>query len=182
VQRGMIPRIYGRSYAIEGELVVPEGGAEGVIVANADEIGGFALWVDADGLLHHTYSMLGVEQYRQVSTEPIPSGSVSVRMQFDADETKPGTGGTASLWANGTKIGEGRIDRTVPVAFSSYSGMDIGRDNGLVVDAAYKEQAPYAFTGTVHTVVFDLTPVSHSVERQLHHAAGAAGVGSGAAG
>ncbi|WP_136707973.1 arylsulfatase [Agromyces sp. H66] len=182
VQRGMIPRIYGRSYAIEGELVVPEGGAEGVIVANADEIGGFALWVDGDGLLHHTYSMLGVEQYRQVSTEPLPTGRVAVRMQFDADELKPGTGGTASLWANGTKIGEGRIDRTVPVAFSSYSGMDIGRDNGLVVDAAYKEQAPYAFTGAVHTVVFDLKPAPHSVERQFHHAAGAAGVGSGAAG
>lgn len=182
VQRGMIPRIYGRSYAIEGDLVVPEGGAEGVIVANADEIGGFALWVDGDGLLHHTYSMLGVEQYRQVSTEPLPTGKVAVRMQFDADELKPGTGGTASLWANGRKIGEGRIDRTVPVAFSSYSGMDIGRDNGLVVDAAYKERAPYAFTGTVATVVFDLTPAPHSVERRLHHAAGAAGIGSGAAG
>lgn len=182
IQRGMIPRIYGRSYAIEADLVVPEGGAEGVIIANADEIGGFALWVDGEGLLHHTYSMLGVEQYRQVSTEPLPTGKVAVGMQFDADELKPGTGGTASLWANGRKIGEGRIDRTVPVAFSSYSGMDIGRDNGLVVDAAYKEQSPYAFTGTIRTVVFDLTPAPHSVERQLHHAAGAAGIGSGAAG
>lgn len=182
VQRGMIPRVYGRSYAIEGDLVVPEGGAEGVIVANADEIGGFALWVDGDGLLHHTYSMLGVEQYRQVSTEPLPTGRVAVRMQFDADELTPGTGGTASLWANGTKIGEGRIDRTVPVGFSSYSGMDIGRDNGLVVDAAYKDRAPYAFTGDVRTVVFDLTPAPHSVEQQLHHAAGATGVGAGAAG
>lgn len=182
VQRGMIPRIYGRSYAIEGDLVVPEGGAEGVIVANADEIGGFALWVDGDGLLYHTYSMLGVEQYRQVSDEPLPSGRVSVRMQFDADELKPGTGGTASLWANGAKIGEGRIDRTVPIAFSSYSGMDIGRDNGLVVDAAYKERAPYAFTGEVRAVVFDLKPAPHSVEQELHHSAGRTQVGSGAAG
>ena len=45
---------------------------------------------------------------------------------------------------------------TVPVAFTSYSGMDIGRDNGLVVDLAYEDQAPYAFTGTVKRVVFDL--------------------------
>jgi arylsulfatase A-like enzyme/uncharacterized membrane protein len=182
VQRGMIPRIYGRSYSIEADLLVPDVGAQGVIVANADSIGGFALWVDSEGLLHHTYSMLGVEQYRQVSTVPIPTGAVAVRMQFDADETKPGTGGVVSLWADGAKIGEGRIDHTVPLAFSSYAGMDIGRDNGLVVDAAYKHLAPYAFTGEVRTVVFDLKPAPHSVEQRLHHAAGALGVGAGAAG
>ncbi|MBE2225250.1 MAG: arylsulfatase, partial [Anaerolineae bacterium] len=68
IQRGMTPRVQGRSYAIEGELTVPDGGAEGVIVANSDFTGGYALWVDEKGLLHHTYSLLGVEFYRQVST------------------------------------------------------------------------------------------------------------------
>ena len=37
-------------------------------------MGGFALWVDQSGLLHHSYSMMGVEQYKQVSAEPIPTG------------------------------------------------------------------------------------------------------------
>jgi len=55
----MIPRIIGRSYAIEAEVTVPEGGAEGVLVAFADFIGGFALWVDENGLLNHTYQFLG---------------------------------------------------------------------------------------------------------------------------
>ena len=72
IASGMIPRVYGRSYAIEAELSVPGEGAEGVIVAEADEMGGFSLWVDENGLLHHSYSMMGVEQYEQVSTEPIP--------------------------------------------------------------------------------------------------------------
>ncbi len=182
VQRGMVPRIYGRSYAIEGDLHVPEGGAEGVIVANADEIGGFALWVDGDGLLHHSYSMLGVEQYRQVATEKLPIGDVTVRMQFDADEPRPGTGGTVGLYANGTRIGEGRIDRTVPIAFSSYAGMDVGRDNGLVVDSVYKSKAPYAFTGTVRKVIFDLKPAKLADETALHQAAAEAGIGAGAGG
>jgi arylsulfatase A-like enzyme len=53
VQRGMIPRVYARSYAIEAELDVPRQGAEGVIVANADFIGGFALWVDEHRHLNH---------------------------------------------------------------------------------------------------------------------------------
>ena len=74
-----VPRVYGRSYAIEAELEIPETGAEGVIVANDDFIGGFGLWVDGDGLLRHTYSFLGVETYKQVSTEAIPTGDVRVK-------------------------------------------------------------------------------------------------------
>jgi arylsulfatase len=182
VQRGMVPRVYGRSYAIEAELEVPETGAEGVIVANADFIGGFGLWVDSTGLLHHTYSLLGVETYKQVSTEAIPAGAVSVKMLFAADEAKPGTGGTVTLWANGTVIGEGKMPHTVPVAFSSYAGMDIGRDNGLVVDLDYEDRAPYAFTGTVKRVVFDLKPATHEDEKALHEHAQMHGIGQGAAG
>jgi arylsulfatase A-like enzyme/uncharacterized membrane protein len=182
VQRGMVPRVYGRSYAIEAELNVPGTGAEGVIVANADFIGGFGLWVDHQGMLNHTYSFLGVETYKQASTEAIPTGEVRVKMLFDADKPEPGTGGTVTLWANGKLIGEGKMPRTVPVAFSSYAGMDIGRDNGLVVDRAYENLAPYPFTGTVKKVVFDLKPAVHEDEQALHEHAQVQAIGHGAAG
>ena len=144
----MIPRIYGRSYAIEADVHVPDGGAEGVLVAFADFIGGFALWVDEDGLLNHTYQFLGVDTYRQTSTEPVPTGDVTLKMQFDADEAKPGTGGHVTLWAGDKQIGEGDIPRTIGLLFTTYAGMDIGRDNGGVVDLDYEDRAPYAFTGT----------------------------------
>ena len=170
IASGMIPRVYGRSYAIEAELSIPSEGAQGVIVAEADEMGGFSLWVDEKGLLHHSYSMMGVEHYKQVSTEPIPSGDVTVRMQFDADRQERSAGGAVSLYANDRKIGEGRLEKTVFFRFSGYSGMDIGRDNGLVVDRAYADEAPYAFTGTVKKVVFDLKPGSHDDEKALHEA------------
>ncbi|MFC9549776.1 arylsulfatase [Rhodococcus sp. NPDC056960] len=182
IQRGMIPRILGRSYAIEAHLQVPEDGAEGVIVANADFIGGFGLWVDGGRKLHHTYSFLGVETYKQVSDRPIPTGDVTVKMQFDAAEPKPGTGGHVTLWAGKELIGEGDMPKTVPVAFSSYAGMDIGRDNGLVVDRDYEEQAPYAFTGTVKEVIFDLQPAHHEAEKALHEHEAMQAVGQGAAG
>src|SRR5215470_15252372 len=182
IQRGMIPRVYGRSYAIEAELEVPESGAEGVIVANADFIGGFGLWVDDQRRLNHTYSFLGVETYKQTSTEQLPTGDVTVKMLFAADEPKPGTGGVVTLYANGKVIGEGKMTHTVPVAFSSYAGMDIGRDNGLVVDRAYEDKAPYAFTGTVKQVTFDLHPATHEDEKVLHEHAAMQAVGQGAAG
>ncbi|PPJ00307.1 arylsulfatase [Nocardia nova] len=181
IQRGMIPRIYGRSYAIEADLIVPQD-AQGVIVANADFIGGFGLWVDEHRKLRHTYSFLGVETYRQVSDKPIPTGNVTVKMLFESAEPAPGSGGHVTLWANGELIGAGEMARTAPIAFSSYAGMDIGRDNGLVVDRAYEDKAPYAFTGTVEEVVFDLKPVYVDDERALHHNAAAQAVGQGAAG
>ena len=49
-----------------GRHLVPEGGAEGVLLGNGDEMGGFALWVDRSGMLTFTYSMLGVEEYKTV--------------------------------------------------------------------------------------------------------------------
>ena len=151
---------------------MPEQGAEGVIVAEADEMGGFSLWVDDKGLLHHSYSMMGVEQYQQVSTEPIPTGDVTVRMQFNADRQERSAGGTVSLYANERMIGEGRLEKTVFLRFSAYAGMDVGRDNGLVVDRAYAAKAPYAFTGTVKKVIFDLKPAArHEDEIALHEAA-----------
>ncbi len=168
VQRGMVPRIMGRSYAIEADVNVPESGAEGVLVANADFIGGYALWVDSDGLLTHTYSFLGVEIYKQVSTEPIPTGDVTLKMLFEADAAQPGSGGAVTLWADDRQIGAGRLEHTVPIAFSSYAGMDVGRDNGLVVDLAYEDSAPYAFTGTLRNVVFDLKPASFAEQLALH--------------
>lgn len=182
IQRGMTPRIYGRSYAIEAELTIPEGGAEGVIVACADFIGGYGLWVDSNRRLTHTYSLLGIETYKQTGTEPLPTGDVTVRMLFEADAPKPGTGGNVTLYVNDQKIGEGKIPQTVPLAFTSYSGMDIGRDNGLVVDREYEDKAPYAFTGTVKQVVFDLKPLTHEDEQALHEHTAQVAIGHGAAG
>ena len=57
------------------------------------------------------------------------------------------------------------MDRTVALPFSFCVGMDIGRDNGNTVDKAYRDKAPYAFTGTVKKVVFDLKPDRTSTRR-----------------
>jgi arylsulfatase len=182
IQFGMVPRIFGRSYAIEAQLEVPESGAEGVIVAMADFIGGFALWVDGEGILRHTYSLLGVETYKQQASRKLPAGDVSVRLLFEAAEPKPGTGGHVTLFVGDEAVGEGDMPQTVPMTFTSYAGMDIGRDNGLVVDLAYEDKAPYAFSGTVKQVVFDLKPSTHRDEQALHEQASLHGVAHGVAG
>ena len=65
-------------------------------------------------------------------------------------------------------MGEGRLEHTVPFMWSEYAGMDVGRDNGRVVDLEYEDKAPYAFTGNVRQVIFDLQPVDHEAEQDLH--------------
>jgi arylsulfatase len=168
VASGMIPKIFNHSYTISAELEIPDGGAEGVIVAEADHLGGFSLFVQ-DGKLKHTYSFVGVFEYKQESATPLPSGSVSVRMEFAADEPKPATGGEVTLYVNDEPAGSGRMEHTVPVRFTGYAGMDIGRDNGMPVDRSYADKSPFAFTGTVKKVVFDINPhPSGEHEQNLH--------------
>ena len=91
-------------------------------------------------------------------------------MTFVADEAKPATPGEVTLYVNGEPVGSGRIDHTVPFGFSGYSGMDVGRDNGLVVDRSYAAKAPFAFTGTVKKVVFDVAPHPDDEDEHALHA------------
>jgi hypothetical protein len=51
-----------------------------------------------------------------------------------------------------------------------------------VVDLDYADRAPYAFTGTVRAVVFDLKPAPIEEQAELHRTASQAGMAHGAAG
>jgi arylsulfatase len=158
IASGMIPHVYNRSFTITADLEVPAAGAEGVLVAEADVMGGFSLYVQ-DGKLHYTYSLMGVMVETLSSTEKVPAGKVEAKYEFKADAPgRPGTGGRGRLFVNGRQVGENKMEHSVPVRFSSYSGMDIGKDNGDVVSETYKAKAPFAFTGKIGKVAFDLAP------------------------
>ena len=109
-------------------------------------------------------------EYRQESEGELPTGDVHVEMTFAADEAKPAKGGEITLFVNGEPVGRGRLDHTVPFGFSGYAGMDVGRDNGLVVDRSYADKAPFAFTGRVKKVVFDVAPHLDDQDEQILHA------------
>ncbi len=74
------------------------------------------------------------------------------------------------------------MPRSIAMLFTTYAGMDIGRDNGGVVDLDYEDRAPYAFTGTVRQVVLFLAPHAHDAEVSLHEATARAAIAHGAAG
>jgi arylsulfatase A-like enzyme len=161
---GMIPHIYSRSYTISADLEIPKAGCEGVIVAEADHLGGFSLYVQ-DGKLNYTYSFIGVKVDTLTATSKLPSGKVNARYEFIADEEgKAGTGGKGRLIVNGKPVGENHLDHTAAFRFSGYAGMDIGKDNGLTVSKSYADKAPFAFTGTIEKVTFDLSPKARAAK------------------
>jgi arylsulfatase len=156
---GMIPPIYNRSFQITADLDIPDAGAEGVIVAESDVMGGFSLYVQ-DGKPHFTYSFLGVKVETLTASEVLPKGNVQVRYEFAADQPgKPATGGRGRLFIGDKKVGENHLEKSVPLRFTTYAGMDIGKDNGEPVSPSYEAKSPFPFTGKIGKVVFDVAPV-----------------------
>ncbi|HEY9871513.1 MAG TPA: arylsulfatase [Candidatus Obscuribacterales bacterium] len=150
------PQIFKRSYTVSADLDVPDSGAEGVIMANADYLGGYALYVE-DKKPRFTYSFMGIRTDTITSSEDLPTGKVNLRYEFLSDKPgAPGAGGTSKLFINGKQVAEGRIEQTMSVLTTSYAGFDIGKDNGLPVSRTYESKLPFAFTGKINKVTFDL--------------------------
>jgi arylsulfatase len=75
------------------------------------------------------------------------------------------------LWYDDRMVGRGRLEHTVPIMFSGYAGLDVGCDNGEVVDLRYEHLAPYPFNGEIHRVTFDVRPPGGRAAQELHEAA-----------
>ena len=77
-----------------------------------------------------------------------------------------GKGGTASLFVDGKKVGEGKIGATQPIIFSGDDGCDVGIDNGAPVSPDYRAHGN-EFSGKVRGVQLaiaeDATSVDHLV-------------------
>jgi arylsulfatase len=109
--------------------------------------------------LHYTYSFLGLKVDTLTASQPLPVGKVAVRYEFTADTPgKLGTGGRGRLFIGGKPVGENRLEHGVPLRFSSYAGMDVGKDNGDPVAPSYAAKSTFPFTGRIGKVVFDVVP------------------------
>jgi arylsulfatase len=91
-----------------------------------------------------------------VTSDRLPTGKVALAMQLGY-EGKPGELGkpaTITLTANGKKVGEGKLPKTIPIQFSLGEGIDIGMDTGSAVDFSYN--LPFKFTGKIEKVTIEL--------------------------
>lgn len=153
-----------RSLSITADVEIPEGGANGVIIAQAGRFGGWSLYLK-DGKPTYCYNFLGLEEYKVAAPNAMAPGKATLRMNFDYDGGGAGKGGLATLLVNGEKVASGRIERTQMAIFSADETAGVGKDDATPVTNDYKER-DNAFTGKINKVVIDVQPIGEAIKAQ----------------
>ena len=146
--------IKNKSYSVTANVTVPEGGAEGVIIAQGANFGGWAIYA-RKGRLKYIYNFLGLDMYEVEATDPLPPGDHQVRLEFAYDGGGLGKGGTATLYCDGSKMAEGRVEHTHLFIFSADSTALVGNKFGAPIGPDLKIEGN-PFNGTIKGVQIDL--------------------------
>jgi arylsulfatase A-like enzyme len=146
--------IKNKSHAVTAEVIVPEDGARGVMIAQGGAFGGWSLYAK-DGVPAYCYNLFGLQQFKVYGGKPLPVGEHQVRMEFTYDGGGFGKGGDVALYIDGDQVGQGRVEATVPMAFSADETCDVGGDTATPVSDDYGPRDS-EFSGEVRWVQIDL--------------------------
>jgi arylsulfatase len=144
-----------RSKTITAEIEVPQGGAKGTILAQGGRFGGWSLYVK-DGVPAYDYNFLGLKQTSIAASKPLAPGKATLKFDFAYDGGGPGKGGMGTLYVNGDKVAEGRIEHTQAGLFSADETADVGIDLGTPVVEAIGSEHKSKFTGHIPKVTVDV--------------------------
>jgi hypothetical protein len=140
-----------KTHSVTAEIEVPKLGAEGVIIAQGANIGGWSLYAK-NGKLKYCYKVAGVNHSYVEAAQAMPAGEHQVRMEFACPGGGLGKGGQVTLYVDGQKVGEGAIPMTQAMIFSAADGCDVREDSGAPVSPDYGSRGN-AFNGTVKGVL-----------------------------
>ena len=146
------PNTKNKSHTITADIIMPESGGEGVIVAIGGSSGGYSLFVQ-DGKLVYHFNWFDEDRYIIKSSEPVPPGKSTVRFEFTLDDGDGSAEAMARFSLTTSKLAAARIEKTVPGRF----GIDtfgVGMDTGSPVSNSYKP--PFAFSGKIEQVRIEL--------------------------
>ena len=158
-----------RSHTITAEVQIPKGGAKGVMLAQAGRFGGWSLYLK-NGKPTYTCNFLGLKRFTIAAATPAPPGNVTIRYEFAYDGGGIGKGGTGTLFVNGKKVAQGRLEHTQGMAFSVEEGTDVGQDGETPVVEDYGIPAPYKFTGRINKVTVELKEMKTADKDKAHGA------------
>ena len=151
--------VLNRSHTITAQVVIPEDGAEGVLLAQGGRFAGYSFFVK-DKKLHYVHNYVGLQETKVTSSVDVPTGETTLRYEFEStgppDFAKgKGSPGIGRLFIDGKKVGEQKIPVTVPLAFAlSGEGLCCGWDSLTPACSAYEDE--FRFNGTLRKVVVDV--------------------------
>ncbi|WP_423823704.1 arylsulfatase [Salinisphaera sp. SPP-AMP-43] len=154
-----------KSHAVTAEITVPEqGAADGVIICQGANIGGWSLYAK-NGKLKYCFNWGGFKHFFVEATSPLPAGDHQVRMEFAYAGGGMGKGGRVTLYTDGEQVGEGDIDATLAMVFSADDGLDVGEDSGAPVSPDYGPVGN-RFNGTVRGALLSIEedPGEHEID------------------
>jgi arylsulfatase len=154
-----------KSHSVTAEIEVPADGAEGAIIAQGGAFAGWSLYAK-DGKPKYCYNLFGAQRTYVEGEKPIPEGTHQVRMEFAYDGGGLAKGGTISLYLDGEKLGEGRVEATVPMMFSGDETCDLGADTASPVTDDYTTEGG-RFTGRVKWVQLDIDEAAEDVDHLI---------------
>jgi arylsulfatase A-like enzyme len=152
------PRTVNRPHSIEADVTIPAGGAEGVLLAQGGAAGGYAFYLK-DGKLHYGLNYVARDFFGVSSSDGLPEGRH--RLRFEFEPTGPpdlaagkGAPGRFELYVDGALVGAAEVPHTTPAIYE-LEGLSCGYD-ALAPALANDYEAPFAFTGTIHSVTVDV--------------------------
>jgi arylsulfatase A-like enzyme len=151
--------IKNRSFTVTAEVDIPDGGADGVIIAQGGRFGGWAFYARG-GRAKFVYNVLGIQQFLVEAEAPIPMGTHQVRAEFAYDGGGLAKGGDVTLYYDGQPIGTGRVGATQAMIFSADETTDIGYESGTTVTTEYTAGTS-RFSGKVRWVQLDVGKDDH---------------------
>ena len=159
IPEGTTPDVKNKSYSMTAEVEIPSGGASGVLATQGGRFGGWGLLVlDGKPVFVHAFSNQPQHKYRVASNQALAPGKHTIRFDFAYDGGGIGKGGTGSLFVDGNKVAEARIERTIRLRFSLDETFDVGQDTGTPVVEDYADRMPFRFNGKLVKFSIDLAP------------------------
>ena len=142
----------GRSYRILASVDITDKEAAGVIFATGARFGGHALFLK-DGKVWYVYNILGVEEQKFISPEPLTPGRYVLGVEFAKEDQGEHheTIGHTKLWVNDTMVAQGPMKTQVGTFTLCGDGLCVGRDSGDPVTAEYPKPSTFR-GGTIQQV------------------------------
>ncbi|MCI0424042.1 MAG: sulfatase-like hydrolase/transferase, partial [Acidobacteria bacterium] len=152
------PPLPGKSFRITAHAVLPESGAEGIIVSYGGRESGFALYAKDNRLIYENHRAHGVYEFIKSDT-PLPTGDVVLAFEFTQERVSDGIGwfsitssGTGRLSMNGKVVGQSKLTQTLGAGYDETFG--VGQAFGPPVSTVFRP--PFKFTGALGKVTVEL--------------------------